>query len=522
MSNKETKEIRAAKAKAKYQADPKTEQLRKFLFRVSKGVTPTLLSMKKYGYTLDAVNLIRDEAGFDPIENHSLKGYKREQMNLMITDTNEVLKSVIPNVHVFESMKKSANSDKPVTVQHMDLNSTVTFDFYLDCLRNKPDVSESSVKTYGSRLRPLLKKLGWKKQNESIVPYLKDFDHVKEVIETMKNSKKGQTDNLIKQSTMKSTFQAISTGLYKNGCPAFTHQMGAENVQKYSSETSDYTQDNIEDRFDKVQIKDYVEWEEILKVASKYINDPQTSLSDKVFMQIYTGFDAAPRTGTFLRMHVVDTMADTKDLTKNYYVKDTQTMIANVHKTGVAKKNGATIVQSLAKYPAIAKNIKQLAKEQDILFNKTPNAAGTIFKELFGEDKDGAAITNTYLRHSVTNWRIRMDDPKITEQSLRIMAHSDKTARTSYAKRKRTILAEQAAAQAAKIKAVVVTKKKAVVAPKQPKKAVVVEPVVEPVVVRKKTRADAISNIVKGMKPAPMKAVVIQEIPITRRSSRNK
>jgi hypothetical protein len=351
----------------------------------------------------------------------------------------------------------------------------------------------------------------------------------------MKNSKKGQTDNLIKQSTMKSTFQSISTGLYKNGCPAFTHQMGPENVQKYTTETSDYTQDNLEDRVDKVQDKDYVQWEEILKVASEYINNPQTSLSNKVFMQIYTGFDAAPRTGTFLRMHVVDTIADTKDLTKNYYVKDTQTMISNVHKTGLKAKNGAAIVQSLTKYPAIAKNIKKLAEEQDILFNKTPNAAGTIFKELFGEDKDGAAITNTYLRHSVTNWRIRMDDPKITEQSLRIMAHSDKTARTSYAKRKRTILAEQAAqvaqaaqatAQANNIKPVVVTKKKAVLVPKQPKKTTMVAPVVAPVVVRKNTRADAISNIVKGMKPAPKKAVdkPIQEIPISknRRSQRNK
>jgi hypothetical protein len=140
--------------------------------------------MKKYGYTLDAVNLIRDEAGFDPIENHSLKGYRREQMKLMITDMDEVLKSVIPNVHVFESKKKSANSDKPVTVQHMDLNSTITLDFYLDCLRNKPDVSESSVKTYASRLRILLKKLKWSKQNESIVPYLQDFDKVKKVIES--------------------------------------------------------------------------------------------------------------------------------------------------------------------------------------------------------------------------------------------------------------------------------------------------------------------------------------------------
>ncbi len=73
---------------------------------------------------------IRDDGGFDPIENRSIKGYKREQMNLMTTNKNEVLKSVIPNVHVFERMKKSANSDKPFTVQHMDLNSTVTLDFY--------------------------------------------------------------------------------------------------------------------------------------------------------------------------------------------------------------------------------------------------------------------------------------------------------------------------------------------------------------------------------------------------------
>ena len=105
MSTKEMKQIRADKAKAKYQSDPKAEQLRKFLFRVTKGVTPTLLSMKKYGYTLDAVNLIRDEAGFDPIENHSIKGYKREQLKLMVTNMDEVLKSVIPNVHVYESKK---------------------------------------------------------------------------------------------------------------------------------------------------------------------------------------------------------------------------------------------------------------------------------------------------------------------------------------------------------------------------------------------------------------------------------
>ena len=508
MSAKETKEIRAEKAKAKYQANPKTEQLRKFLFRVNKGVVPTFLSMKKYGFTLDAVNKIRDDVGLDPIENHSIKGYRREQMNLMITDKNEVLKSVIPNVHVFESLKKSANSDKPVTVEYMDLNATITLDFYLDCLRNKPNVSASTVKTYENRLRPLLKKLGWTKQNESIVKYLKDFDKVAKTIETSTNSKKGQTNVPLKQSTMKTTFQSISTGLHKNGCPPFVHQMGPEAVKKYTAQTTDYTQDNLEDRQDKVQTKDYMKWEEILKVVSKYINNPQTSLSNKVYMQIYTGLNASPRTGTFLKMHVVNTIADTEDLTKNYYVKDTQTIIANVHKTGLNTENGAAIVQSLTKYPAIASNIKKLAEEQDILFNYKQNAASPIFKKIFGKDKDGESITNTYLRHSVTNWRIRMNDPEITEQSLRIMAHTDKTARGLYAKRKRTILAEQEAAN--NIKEVVVTKKKAVVAPKQPKKAAVVEPVVEPVVVRKNTRADAISNIVKAMKPG------------VRRSQRNK
>jgi hypothetical protein len=54
-----------------------------------------------------------------------------------------------------------------------------------------------------------------------------------------------------------------------------------------------------------------MKWEEILQVASKYINNPKTSLSNKVNTQIYTGF------GTV------------------------------VQKTGLNTKNGVDIVQSL-------------------------------------------------------------------------------------------------------------------------------------------------------------------------------
>ena len=518
------KEIRAEKAKAKYQANPKTEQLRKNLFRVNKGIIPTMTSMKKYGFTLDAINKIRHDVDLDPIENHSIKGYRREQMNLMITDKNEVLKSVIPNVHVFESIKKSANSDKPVTIQHIDLSANITLDVYLECLRNKP-VSASTVDIYEKRLTPILIKLGWTK-NKSIVGYLKNFEKVSKIIESTYNSKKGKTNDPLAPGTKKMSYQSISVGLHKNACPPFVVQMGPEAVKKYTAKTSSFIQDTVEDRRDRVQNKKYVKWEDILKVVNdKIINNVDVKLEDKVFWQIYTGMGGSPRTGTFLKLNVVDTMADTEDETKNYYVKDIQTIIANVHKTG-KNNNGEAIIEDLTKYPALAKNIKQLAEEKkiqkkNIIFKFGQNAASDKWKNLFGKDEEGATMNNWYLRHSNTIWSIRKDDPDIFAQSLRINAHSEKTARDYYAPSKKTMLEEEAAVN--NVEEVVVKKKKAVVA--KPKKVAMVAPVVVPVVqkeVRKNTRAEAIDKIVKAI--IPKKAVVIKEIPISqnRRSQRNK
>ena len=531
MSTKEMKEIRAEKAKAKYQANPKTEQLRKFLFRVNKGIIPTMMSMKKYGFTLDAVNKIRDDAGLDPIENHSIKGYRREQMNLMITDTNEVLKSVIPNVHVFESMKKSANSDKPVTVQHIDLSANITLDVYLECLRNKP-VSASTVDIYEKRLRPILIKLGWTK-NKSIVGYLKNFEKVSKIIESTYNSKKGKSDDLLAPGTNKMSYQSISVGLHKKACPPFVAQMGPEAVKKYTAKTSSFIQDTVEDRRDRVQNKKYVKWEDILKVVDdKIINNENVKLEDKVFWQIYTGLGGSPRTGTFLKLNIVDTMADTEDETKNYYVKDSQTIISNVHKTG-KNHDGEAIIEDLRQYPALAKNIKQLAEEKKIekkkmIFKFGQNAASPKWHKLFGDDEKGASMNNWYLRHSNATWALRKEMSghlDIFAQSLKINAHSEKTARDYYAPSKKTMLEEEAAAN--NVEEVVVKKKKAVVkkvAAPVPRKTAMVAAVVQKEV-RKNTRADAIVNIVKAMKQAPpiQKAVVINEPqPDVRRSTREK
>jgi hypothetical protein len=490
MSIKEMKEIRAEKAKAKYQANPKTEQLRKFLFRVNKGVIPTFLSMQKYGFTLDAVNKIRDDAGLDPIENHSIKGYKREQMKLMITDMDEVLKSVIPNVHVFESMKKSANSDKPVIVRHMDLNSTITLDFYLDCLRNKP-VSAKTVNLYAGRLKPLLTALGWKnKKNESIVPYLKNYQNVEQVINNL-TKKEGEQ---YAQSTIRSTYQAISTGLHKQGCAAFYHQISEkapDAINFYTRKTNEYTQDGLEIRREKPKTAVYPAWADMVKKADAIVNDENKTLADRVFVQLYAGMNAAPRISTFLNLHVVDNESETKDETKNYYVKDTQTVKSNIHKTGVDKETGKAIIEPLTKYPTLAQNIKELAKNKDILFKMHQTHASTKLKNLLGETDKGETITNTLLRHSNTYWALNKGTPAQLDHALRINAHDYKTARDFYAKIDGLSTTDDQPVVDKPPK----TKKTAIPVPR---KAAMVAAVVQKEV-RRNTREQAIANIVKAI-----------------------
>ena len=266
MSTQEIKQIRAEKAKAKYKGDPLIEQRRKFLYRIRTDTIPTITSMKKFGFTLEAVNVVRKEAKLAPLAYNEIKGYHKEQMNLMITDTDQVLKSVIPNVHVFENTKKSVNNNKPVKQINIDLNANITLDIYLQCLRNKP-VASSTVDLYEGRLKVLLKALGYKKKNESIVTYLKDYENVEKVINSM-TKKKGEKYS---QSTIRSTYQAISTGLHKQGCPAFYQQMGPDAVNFYTQKTNQYTQDGLEIRREKPKTAVYPVWSDMVKKEDEII-----------------------------------------------------------------------------------------------------------------------------------------------------------------------------------------------------------------------------------------------------------
>ena len=503
MSTQEIKQIRAEKAKAKYKGDPLIEQRRKFLYRIRTDTIPTITSMKKFGFTLEAINVVRKEAKLAPLAYNEIKGYRKEQMNLMITDTDQVLKSVIPNVHVFENTKKSVNNNKPVKQINIDLNANITLDIYLQCLRNKP-VASSTVDLYEGRLKVLLKALGYKKKNESIVSYLKDYKKVEQTINSL-TKKEGEQ---YAQSTIRSTYQAISTGLHKQGCPAFHHQISQEApdaIKFYTQKTNEYTQDGLEIRREKPKTAVYPAWADMVAKADAIANDTTKSLKDRVFVQLYAGMNAAPRISTFLNLHVVDNESDTTDQTKNYYIKGTQTVISNIHKTGVEKETGKAIVEPLTKYPTLAKNIKELAKNENILFKMQQPTASDKIKKLFGKTDKGKTITNTLLRHSNTFWALNKGTPDQLDHALRINAHDYKTARDFYAKIEPTtdeqpVVTQEPIPAKSSNKPPKPAPMKAAKVIKEPKKAKVVP-----------------------QKPAPMKAAkVIQETPILRRSSRNK
>ena len=512
MSTQEIKQIRAEKAKAKYKGDPLIEQRRKFLYRIRTDTIPTITSMKKFGYTLEAINVIRKEVKLKPLKQHEIKGHLKEQMNLMITDKDQVLKSVIPNVHVFENTKKSVNN-KQVEQINIDSNANITLDVYLQCLQAFKDLHTKSIDMYKRRLNPLLKALGYKKKNESIVSYLKDYENVEKVINSM-TKKKGEKYS---QSTIRSTYQAISTGLHKQGCPAFYQQMGPDAVNFYTQKTNQYTQDGLEIRREKPKTAVYPVWSDMVKKADEIINNPKTSLADRVFVDLYTGMNAAPRVSTFLNLHVVNNESETKDQTKNYYVKDSQTVISNIHKTGVDKETGKAIVETLTKYPRLAKNIKELAKNKDILFKMHQTHASKKTKDLFGQTDKGETITNTLLRHSNTYWALNKGTPAQLTHALRVNAHDYKTARDFYAKIEPTtddIPEEDQPAKSIDQPPPKKESKKKVVTtqPQKPAPMKAAKVIPEP----KKTK-------VVPKKPVPMKATrVIQETPIIRRSSRNK
>ena len=172
MSSKESK---AAAAKEKYNNNKEAEQRRKFLYRTKQGNVPNLTSMSKYGLTLETINDLRKEVKLKPLNNTDIRGQLKKKMEMMITNEEDVLKSVIPNVHMFNKKEEKEPEPEPVKIIHMNEDTKITLDIYIECLSHK--VGKSSINLYKRLLTVLLKTLKYKDGESIVHTYTHTYTH---------------------------------------------------------------------------------------------------------------------------------------------------------------------------------------------------------------------------------------------------------------------------------------------------------------------------------------------------------
>jgi len=264
--------------------------------------------MSKYGLTLETINDLRKEVKLKSLNNTDIRGILKKKMEMMITNEEDVLKSVIPNVHMFN--KKEEKEPEPVKIIHMNEDTKITLDIYIECLSHK--VGKSSINLYKRLLTVLLKTLKYK-DGESIVDYLQNYKRVQSTIENLRQTTGKNAGELYSLGTKKLIYQAISTGLWKDTCPMFEKQMGAEAKKFYNFQTDKYNNEDKSNRRKKTETTKYKDWNDIINIANNYINDTKTKLEDKAFVQVYVLLGGVPRTGTFLKLHVVKNKNEAND-----------------------------------------------------------------------------------------------------------------------------------------------------------------------------------------------------------------
>jgi len=481
-----TNVTRAKAAKSKYKENPDMEQFRKFIYRLKQGAIPTFTSMEKFKYDLNKVNDIRKEKGLTPLKQDEVRGQAKIKYAMRVENVDDVLKSVVPNVHVY-----TRPESKKVNVIHIDENTVLTLEKYMECIGHK--ISLGSYKTYKRQLKILLKALGWKNDDEDIVPYLNgDSKYMQKIKDTINNLKQSRTKNagqLYAKGSKQIFYKSVASGLSNNSCPPFEKQMG-ETARKFWLQESSlinaemkvtrreetYEDENISPEEETVKNnKSKIDWEQYKTIINEYIESkkrgenikakrdepkevfPDKPFENKVFAEVYTTLGGIPRPATFLTLHVVKTKEETTDYNKNYYVTNAtqKTIISNKHKTGrdQNKKGDAIEVELKNDFKQIAKDLDELVKqktlemkdpkisedkrrkknEEIVLFSATPNAASAAFTVMFG-------VTNTQLRKAYTTWVYKQPREKaetLIRNEAYIQGHSIETALSLYATKTR-------------------------------------------------------------------------------------
>lgn len=410
----------AANARIKYDRNKEGEQKRKLIYRIQKGATPTITSMKKHGLTLEEVNEIRKSVDMPKLRPDELLGYTREKFSMELNKPEDVVKSIVKNVHVFEKH----DTEQKVNMVKIDKDSKITLDIYFECLSDK--LVPNTIKMYRRYIQQILTTMGWK-EDESIVPYLKQYKRVEKIIPELKQTRGPKKGKAYGDSSIKVMYQAISSGMWNDACPEFESQMGPEAKKFYNDMQAKYNADDQTDRITRNVNATYTDFEVIKKKALEFVNNKKADVEERALIGIYTLFGGIPRTKQYLNVHVVDNIQEADDKNKNYYVKSTHQLISNDHKTGVDNnKKGKAAILDLTGNKTILRLVDLLAGEYDILFEYDNRYMNDLFKTVLGE-------TNRKIRHSFSTYVTQKDDIELIGKASEISAHSIKTMRTLYA-----------------------------------------------------------------------------------------
>ena len=441
--NPDKKTARATRARESYHKDLDESHLYAFIKRVraSEKYRPRVKSMERFGLTIEAINDIRKERGWPPLERKDILGQAAAVGRMVRSLTkrvtaDKVASSVVGEVHVVEP--------PPIVVKkstHNDLKEVVDIPMYLSCIRYKL-TNENRVRNIENYMRAVLKKLGYSGEG-SIVPTInKDPKGLIDVVQSIKPSevttRKAGADTY-SPSTRLQILGAFSTGAHKDACPAYAQQLSKRARELITTTFDIWNAKDKETRETRKDAAEYPDWKgEIMPTVDAFLKSDAPS-NQKALVGVYFKFGGMPRIATMTNMHYVRSLKQATDRDKNYVVAwgSKTILVSHDHKTGVSSgRTGSAILIDLSKHKSISGWVREslaAVPEGKILWPRvsTTQLLNRLFKKLGG--------TNTTLRHSHETWLQNNGSVREIARGIYINAHTLATARRFYAKTKNFI-----------------------------------------------------------------------------------
>jgi hypothetical protein len=256
----------------------------------------------------------------------------------------------------------------------------------------------NSAKNYKTRIKPFVK------DSDNIVPKLRNLDILKAINEryTAPSTVKGIIQVFLKLiAEYPGLKEAVGEKVYDTYNKAFAEANGAMSTQ--------YIQKSI--------VKDEEDAIPSFSSLKKMIYNSFPAGSDeRLFVDLY---EVAPVRDDFGKLYIVQTIPETKDKTKNYYVLSRHTIILNDY------KKGTRYGQLRYKVPKALQ--KRIDTSKETIFDHGETLTSWVGKMLKSIGVSGAVNTfrHAYLSEALDGEGIK--DPEVRKELFTKMAHSPST-----------------------------------------------------------------------------------------------